>query len=98
MRARPLSVEAADAFVTPPPMTLEERRRRDRERKRLGRFLARGGVVLREAIGGAVGERWARPSRSGSGFDPAICSAWLQNGRLEPLPDAPALFRRRAEA
>ena len=80
-------------------MKLEERRRRDRERKRLGRYLARGGVVMREAIGGAVGERWARPTRSGPGFDPAICSAWLQNGRLEAVADAAGeLFRRRAEA
>ena len=53
---------------------------------------------MREAIGGCVGERWARPSRSGSGFDPAICSAWLQKGRLEAVAEASGkLFRRRAE-
>jgi hypothetical protein len=60
---------------------LDEFRRRDRERKRAWRFLKRGGVILREEIGGAVGVRWSKPSRSGA-FDAATCERWLQRGRL----------------
>lgn len=66
-------------LIVPPP---DELLRRDRERKRAWRYLCRGGVVIREEIGGAIGVRWARATRSGAALDPACLERWVQKGRL----------------
>lgn len=46
-------------------------------------FVAKGGRLVREDIGGVVGVRWARAHRSGPGFATPICEQFLTIGLLE---------------
>lgn len=48
----------------------------------LRRHLDRGGFVVREDVGGAVGTNWARACRSGPGFSAACCEAFLEAGLM----------------
>ena len=57
-------------------------------------FLAKGGVLVREDVGGAVGIAWSRAHRSGPGFASTACERYLQLGLLKPLDDAGRLFGR----
>ncbi len=49
-------------------------------RRRLVRFLSKGGVLVREEIGGAVGVAWRTASRSGEGFPTEVCEKVRQKG------------------
>ena len=65
---------------------------RSAQRARLTRFLKRGGVLVRDVCGGAVGVRWARASRTGSDFDAAVCERRLEEGRLRHVPGTTSAF------
>lgn len=86
---RPIDAEAlgkrraaAQAEFARNTARLDEERRAWRERKRAWRYLRRGGVALREDLGGAIGARWVRASRHGPALDTSICERWLERGRL----------------
>lgn len=53
---------------------------RRRERLFVLAFLKRGGVVVREDLGGVVGVRWGRAHRSGAPFNTEACERLLTNG------------------
>jgi hypothetical protein len=56
------------------------------------RFLAEGGRLLREEIGGVIGVRWCRAHRSGPGFPAAICETLLQQDYMRPIPGSSNVF------
>lgn len=58
----------------------EEQLTRRREREFLLSFLKRGGALVREDIGGAIGVRWGRAHRCGPAFDPLACERLLERG------------------
>lgn len=65
----------------------EEQLRRRRERVFVLEFLKRGGVLIREDIGGVVGVRWGRAHRSGPPFDTETCERLLERGcTVDGLP------------
>lgn len=51
----------------------------------LHRFVAAGGALIREDIGGVIGVRWGRAHRSGSPFDTDMCERLLTLGALAPI-------------
>lgn len=53
-------------------------------------FLSAGGRIVREDLGGVVGVRWARASRSGGGFAAPICDRFVQLGILRAVDDGRA--------
>lgn len=59
----------------------------------LRNFLAEGGRLIREDIGGVIGVRWARAHRSGSGFATDVCEKLLAIGLLKPEPNAQHVYR-----
>lgn len=50
------------------------------ERRRLIDFLKRGGVLVREDFGGAVGVRWGTAHRCGAPFETPVCERLLETG------------------
>lgn len=78
-------------------MTPEER---EIERRRLRRFLGRGGTVVREEIGGAIGVRACGAARNGREFSGEILDRLIEQGftfNRQPLrvvcaPDRPSTF------
>lgn len=50
------------------------------ERRRLIDFLKRGGVLVREDFGGAVGVRWGTAHRCGTPFETPVCERLLETG------------------
>ena len=67
-------------------------------RKRLPRFVKRGGFVVRDVVGGAVGVRWTRAARTGGWFNPAKLERALELGVLRPVQGAASIFRVRPPA
>lgn len=53
---------------------------RSAARRRLVRFLARGGLVVREAVGGAIGVRCCGAARNGREFDPQALARLIETG------------------
>lgn len=53
---------------------------RDKARRRMIRHLRKGGVVVREDAGGAVGIYWSRADRAGLPFDQVIGDRLLETG------------------
>lgn len=49
-------------------------------------FLDKGGVLVRDEIGGAVGVRWGCAHRSGGGFDAGVCEKLREFGFLRQHP------------
>lgn len=58
----------------------------------VAKFLALGGRLIREDVGGVVGVRWARAHRSGPGFPAPICERLLELGRLTTDHGNPSIF------
>jgi hypothetical protein len=85
-------MERARVEIAANTARLHECRRRDRERKRAWRYLKKGGIILREDIGGVVGVRWCKPTRSG-GFDAPTCARWVAAGRLIQADDVANGYR-----
>lgn len=59
-------------------------------------FLRKGGRLVREEIGGAVGVRWGRAHRSGAAFDTRVCERLLELGQLKPSAEGQDVYLRRA--
>ena len=62
-------------------------------RKRLPRYVKRGGFVVRDVVGGAVGVRWTRAARTGGWFNPAKLELALELGVLKPVRGAISIFQ-----
>ena len=75
-------------------ISLTERRERDRMRKRLRRYLDKGGVLKREVLGGSIAVRWASAHRCGPAFPAPLCERWVCLGKLAEVGAAAALFGR----
>lgn len=58
----------------------EEQLTRRREREFVLSFLRRGGALIREEMGGAVGIRWGPAHRCGTSFDSNTCERLLSRG------------------
>jgi hypothetical protein len=59
----------------------------------LREYLAEGGCVVRENVGGAIGIHWAKATRSGSAFATSICERFVALGFLKPIPERENVFR-----
>lgn len=59
----------------------------------LREYLADGGRIVREDVGGAVGIHWAKATRSGSNFAATICERFVALGFIEPTDGRENVFR-----
>ena len=64
---------------------------RSREHQPLREYLSRGGAVVREDIGGVIGVRWAKATRSGEAFSARACEVFVRLGLLAPT-ERPDVF------
>lgn len=50
---------------------------------KLRAHMDKGGTLIREDCGGAVGVRWTTAERSGKSFEPAVCELFVEFGWLD---------------
>lgn len=64
-----------------------------REHQTLREYLAEGGRLVREEIGGAVGVHWAKATRCGVSFSTQVCERFVELGFIRPDAGRENIFR-----
>jgi hypothetical protein len=63
-----------------------------REHQSLRDYLREGGRLVRDEVGGVVGVRWARATRSGESFATKVCERFVELGWLRSADGRESVF------